>query len=63
MTNFHKRFNAIEVLHSEDNILTDRSDIEEHIVQFFDNLLTEQYLLRPKADVLIFDMIDQSCAD
>lgn len=53
MANSHRRFNAIEVLHSDGNVLLDRSDIKNHMVQLFENLLTEQFSWRLKVDGLM----------
>lgn len=63
MANSHRRYNAIEVLHSKGNFLSERSNIKSHIVQFFDHLVIKPLPWKPKVDGLIFDTIDQSCVD
>ncbi|XP_042952272.1 uncharacterized protein LOC122289359 [Carya illinoinensis] len=51
-----------EVFHADGRVLLGRDVIKEHIVQFHEKLLTEQYTWRPKVDELEFDSIDHSSA-
>ncbi|XP_041025319.1 uncharacterized protein LOC121265696 [Juglans microcarpa x Juglans regia] len=48
VANSHRTNNAIEVLHEEGRVLLGRDAIKDHIVHFYDKLLSEQYLWRPK---------------
>jgi hypothetical protein len=41
-------------------ISTNRSEISEHIVQFYKKLFTEQFSWRPVVDGLSFDSIDEA---
>ncbi|KAG6634121.1 hypothetical protein CIPAW_12G097200 [Carya illinoinensis] len=52
VANSHRRTNAIEVLHSNRRIISNRTAIKEHIVLFYDQLLKEQHSWRPKVDGL-----------
>ncbi|XP_042944840.1 uncharacterized protein LOC122278723 [Carya illinoinensis] len=58
MANSHQRNKAIESLHSGNQVLSSPSDLENHIVDYYETLLTELTEWRPKLDALSFDAID-----
>ncbi|XP_042952212.1 uncharacterized protein LOC122289294 [Carya illinoinensis] len=62
VANSHRRNNAIEVIHDEGRVISGRDAINDHIVHFYDKLLTEQYSWRPKVDGLVFDTIEHTSA-
>jgi len=58
MVNSNGRNNSIESLVVNDSVSTNHAEIREHIVQFYDNLFTEQFSWRPRLDGHIFDWIE-----
>lgn len=52
--NSQKRNNAIEMVHTNESILLDHFEINDHIVHYYERLLTEQFAWRPKPDGLTF---------
>lgn len=45
------------------NVSTDQVEINEHIMQFYNNLYTEQFKWQPKLDSLSFDSIGEMVAN
>lgn len=45
------------------NVSTDQVEINEHIMQFYNNLYTEQFKWQPKLDSLSFDSIGETVAN
>lgn len=62
VVNSHRRINAIETLHSGNQVLSFPSKIENHIVHYYENLLTEPTYWRPKLNDLFFESIDLQSA-
>lgn len=54
--------NAIEVLHSGSNVFHFPEEIQDHIVQYYEDLLAETASWHPKLDGLNFDWLDSSVA-
>lgn len=62
VANSHRRNNAIEVLHSGSNVLHSPEEIQDHIVQYYEDLLAEKVEWHPKLDGLLFDQLDSDVA-
>ncbi|KAF5458693.1 hypothetical protein F2P56_022706 [Juglans regia] len=62
VANSHRHHNAIEVLHSGSNVLQSPKEIQDYIVQYHEELLTEKVEWRPKLDGLFFDQLDSEVA-
>jgi hypothetical protein len=62
MANSNRRRNTIDSLLIDGTISTNRSEISEHIVQFYKKLFTEQFSWRLMVDGLSFDSIDEVAA-
>jgi hypothetical protein len=58
VANLNSRNNSIEALLVNDSVSSDQSAIREHIVQYYDSLLSEQLRWQPKLDGLAFDSLD-----
>jgi hypothetical protein len=58
VANLNNRNNSIEALLVNDSVSSDQSAIREHIVQYYDSLLSEQLRWQPKLDGLAFDSLD-----
>lgn len=56
--NAHRRNNAIECIEVHGVVLSNLSDIKEHIYLFYEKLLKEHHGWRPKLDGLTFNVID-----
>ncbi|KAG7951253.1 hypothetical protein I3843_13G156700 [Carya illinoinensis] len=63
VANSHRRSNTIETLHTGTQVLSSFDELENHIVQHFENLLLEPVRLRPKLDGLSFESIDSQSAN
>jgi hypothetical protein len=59
LANSHRRHNTIEALVVDGQLTDDRTVIQDHIVEFYKKLYSEQYQWRPKADDLSFLSIDE----
>jgi hypothetical protein len=59
MANSNRRKNSIDSLIGG-TISTNRLEISEHIVQFYNELYTEQFSWKPLLDDLSFDSIDEA---
>jgi hypothetical protein len=57
--NSHRRHNAIETLMVEGHLTDDKTVIQDHIVDFYKKLYSEQYQWRPRTDDLSFLSIDE----
>ncbi|KAF5477099.1 hypothetical protein F2P56_003775 [Juglans regia] len=62
MANSHRCNNAIEMLRTENNLLSLPAEIQEHVVQFFSSLLSETEAWRPTIDGLNFAAVDNFSA-
>ncbi|KAF5461269.1 hypothetical protein F2P56_017384, partial [Juglans regia] len=58
VANSHRRNNNIEALTSGTQVLSSSPELENHIVQYYENLLTETANWRPKLDALHFKTFD-----
>ncbi|XP_035539695.1 uncharacterized protein LOC118344047 [Juglans regia] len=58
VANSHRRNNTIETLTAGNQVLSSPLDLENHIVNYYKNLLTETFGWRPKLDGLPFESID-----
>jgi hypothetical protein len=56
----NRRKNSIYSLLIDGTISTNRLEISEHIVQFYNELYTEQFSWKPLLDDLSFDSIDEA---
>ncbi|XP_042952225.1 uncharacterized protein LOC122289304 [Carya illinoinensis] len=63
VANSHQRNNTIESVYSGTQVLSSTDDLENHIVQYFENLLSEPVGLRPKLDGLPFKSINSQSAN
>jgi hypothetical protein len=59
LANSHRRNNLVESLVVNGNMTADLVVIKEHIVNFYKQLYSEQYMWRPKVDGLSFLSIDE----
>jgi hypothetical protein len=59
MANSNRRNNFIDSLLINDTIYTNRAEINEHIVYFYQKLYTKQFSWRPLVDDLSFDYIEK----
>jgi hypothetical protein len=59
VANANRRNNFIEPLLVNGSISSDQTEIRDHIVNFYDKLIIEQFYWRPKLDGLAFDSIDE----
>lgn len=59
MTNSNRINNSIKSLIVDDTISTDYFEINEHIVQFYNNLYTERLSWRPNLNGLSFESIGE----
>jgi hypothetical protein len=58
LANSHRRNNSAESLMLDGNMIDDSVVIKDHIVNFYKQLYSEQYMWRPKMDDLSFLSID-----
>jgi hypothetical protein len=58
LANSNRRHNSIESLVVEGNTIVEADEIKNHIVEYYKNLYSEQYLWRPTVDDLSFLSID-----
>jgi hypothetical protein len=58
VANSNRRFNSIELLSVNGSISPDQPVIRNHLVQYYESLLLELFIWRPKLDGLAFDSID-----
>jgi hypothetical protein len=59
LANSHRRHNTIETLVVDGQLTDDRTVIQDHIVEFYKKLYSEQYQWRPRVDDLSFLSIDE----
>jgi hypothetical protein len=59
MANSHRRYNRVETLRIEGVLSNDPNEVKEHIVNFYQNLYTEQSNWRPRMDNQAFSSIDE----
>ncbi|XP_040999973.1 uncharacterized protein LOC121246055 [Juglans microcarpa x Juglans regia] len=62
MANSHRCNNAIEVLHSGSNVFQSPNEIQDHIVKYYEDLISETAEWRPKLDGLNYDQLDSGAA-
>jgi hypothetical protein len=62
MANSNRRRNSIDSLLIDSTISTNRSKINEHIIQFYKRLFLEWFSRRPVVNDLSFDSIDDVAA-
>lgn len=62
MANSHGRNNVIEVIQFGNNVFQSPEDIQDHIVNYYEDLLKETSEWLPKLDGLNFDQLDVSAA-
>ncbi|KAG6717073.1 hypothetical protein I3842_04G079300 [Carya illinoinensis] len=58
VANSHQCSNAIESLHSDNQVISSASDLENHITNYYERLFSEPAGWRPKLDTLSFKTID-----
>ena len=58
VANSHRRNNQVDYLVINGSMSSNYSKIKEHIVQFYNQLYSEQFTWRPKVDGLSFLLID-----
>jgi hypothetical protein len=63
MTNSNRRNNCIDSLLADGNVSTYLAEISEHIMQFYNNLYTEQFRWQPKLDGHSFDSVGETKAN
>lgn len=62
MAKSHRRTNTIEMLNIDGAVSTEFPAIKKHVAGFFEQLLTEQVVWRPKLGGLAFETIEQQSA-
>jgi hypothetical protein len=60
IANSNRRYNCIDSLLIGDSISSNPAEIGEHVVQFYQDLLSEKHSWRPRLDDLSFDAILES---
>jgi hypothetical protein len=56
VANSNRRNNSIEQLEVNDIVSSNQSEIRDHIVQFYDNMFTEQHSWRLSLDSLLIPL-------
>ena len=59
VANSHRRYNRVETLRIDGALSNDPNKVEEHVVQFYRNLDSEQSNWRPRMDNQAFSSIDE----
>ncbi|KAF5476218.1 hypothetical protein F2P56_007951, partial [Juglans regia] len=62
VANSHRRNNDIKSLQVDSQVISSPPELENHIVHYYENLLTESESWRPKLDALPFEAIDSQRA-
>ncbi|KAG6734716.1 hypothetical protein I3843_01G274000 [Carya illinoinensis] len=62
VANSHRRNNTIEALHSGSNVLHSPKEIQDHMLQYYEDLLAKKVEWCPKLDGLIFEQQDSDVA-
>lgn len=57
----HRRYNAIELVHSDDHVIEDQADIKNHVVHYHETFVSEQCSWMPELDGLAFDSRYSEC--